>query len=72
MSIKVQNIKSLEGNWYRIYGLPSQLNVVDGCRMQVAWANDVHVELVDTNGRRICLRTYIALDVITEIEIFKL
>ena len=61
---KIENIYDTVGQTITVYGLPSAFGIIDGTNMIVVWINDTHVELKSTSGVRICLRTYIAEEVI--------
>lgn len=65
MSIHIKNISDLKGNTFTISGLPKEIGIKDGSTMEVVWANDVHMELISAGGSRICLRTYIAIDLLS-------
>lgn len=67
MKINLKNIKDLKNQWFTIIGLPSSYNIKDGTKMKVIWLNDLFIELHSRDNKRICIRTYIAKDVMCKI-----
>jgi len=63
MRRKIKDIYSTTGQTVTIYGLSETLGIDDGSAMTVVWINTTHVELKSDSGFRICLRTWIAEDV---------
>lgn len=66
MNNTIKNINEVVGKSVIISGLPSELKIEDGSLANVIWVNDTHVELHLMSGRRLCLRTYVAKDVLYE------
>lgn len=51
--------------WFTINGLEIRTGVKYGTVVQLLWVNDTHVGMITLNGVRLCIRTYIARDILT-------
>lgn len=64
MKLALDDIIKMKSKWVTVYGLPSELNWKDGTRVKIIWINETHVEIMSGADERLCLRTYIAEDVL--------
>ena len=64
MKLTLKNIINMKGHWVTVYGLPRELGITDGTHVKIVWVNETHVELMGGDNERVCLRTYIAEQVL--------